>query len=425
MNVLSVREYDRLEIDPVKSDQSITPAELTTLYQISNQANIRFFDQIGANEIRFCQFVGVVQMGSRLLEILPKIEPKSGELASSAVRLNLLSMLLTANDVGIKDAETARVGEKSETCWIDILILLFCRALAEQARKGLARRYRDEQDDLAIVRGRILLDEQLRRNMVHQERIAVEFDELDENHALNQVFKLALVRMLRVSASLVTQQSVRELLMVFEGVELRTYHRTWVDGVMLDRLTQRFGFCLRLARLFLRDASPDISGGRRDSFALLFDMNELFEKYIGKVMQREVRGGGMNLSLQDARYYLLKKDNVDLFQLRPDMVAFFGTQPVWIADTKWKRLDGTEAKLGVSQPDTYQMLAYASRYKCNHMLLLYPYHPTYGATELIQKCFSYQGHSIRLMVAQVSLSDLGSVGPQLKEISEQFSPNFS
>jgi 5-methylcytosine-specific restriction enzyme subunit McrC len=41
-------------------------------------------------------------------------------------------------------------------------------------------------------------------------------------------------------------------------------------------------------------------------------------------------------------------------------------------DTKYKLLDPYAAKCGVAESDAYQMFAYARRYECSRVVLLYP-----------------------------------------------------
>jgi 5-methylcytosine-specific restriction enzyme subunit McrC len=47
-------------------------------------------------------------------------------------------------------------------------------------------------------------------------------------------------------------------------------------------------------------------------------------------------------------------------------------ESVAIFDAKWKRLDLGEPNSGVSSGDAYQMNAYASRYRCKRLALVYP-----------------------------------------------------
>jgi len=60
------------------------------------------------------------------------------------------------------------------------------------------------------------------------------------------------------------------------------------------------------------------------------------------------------------------------FQLRPDVTVQSGDECVAIFDAKWKRLDFAEPNSGVSSADAYQMNAYASRYRCERLALVYP-----------------------------------------------------
>ena len=159
--------------------------------------------------------------------------------------------------------------EKSSDGWLDLMMRLFSRALADQLRRGLIRRYREEADDLPTVRGRLQIEEQVRRNLVHRERSACAYDEFDEDHALNQLFRVAIRRMLRVASNNTTQQALRELLPAFEGVSDVAPTADWLDRVTLDRVSERFGLCLGMARLFLRGATTGLYAGDQNSFALL------------------------------------------------------------------------------------------------------------------------------------------------------------
>ena len=60
------------------------------------------------------------------------------------------------------------------------------------------------------------------------------------------------------------------------------------------------------------------------------------------------------------------------FHLRPDITIQTGNESVAILDAKWKRLDVGEPNSGVSSGDAYQMNAYANRYRCNRLGLVYP-----------------------------------------------------
>ncbi len=419
MTVVSFREYEPIPVVPCLSsskERSITVDELEVLDKLGASLGIKLIEHLSRSQVRPRQYVGSIQMKNRLLEFLPKIETTGME-DLPAVRHNLLEMLLVAYDLDGVNSGQAALAESSFG-WLDLLIRLFCQTLADQIRRGLVKRYRVEEDDLPTVRGRILLDDQLRRNTIHRERSACEFDEFDENHPLNQLFKIAVMRMLRLAASASTQQAVRELQPAFENVADVLPSRLWLDSIKVDRMSERYGFCLSLAKLFLQGITTDLYSGQQQSFALMFDMNELFERYIGKKMRQVLRPEGHEVLLQHSKHYLASDATTKhrLFQLRPDMVVTTGCKPNCIVDTKWKRLKTSERKLGVAQGDLYQMLAYSERYQCGSVLLLYPWHHAGGSFVGVQKQFVFDGKLSRVTIGEIALQDLSTVTSQLKQL---------
>lgn len=73
-------------------------------------------------------------------------------------------------------------------------------------------------------------------------------------------------------------------------------------------------------------------------------------------------------TLQGAGVFTLKPD-ITVWQTEPGQEVCRITR---IIDAKWKRLNPLAPNWGVDQDDIYQMLAYAIRYKCNYMELVYP-----------------------------------------------------
>ena len=72
-----------------------------------------------------------------------------------------------------------------------------------------------------------------------------------------------------------------------------------------------------------------------------------------------------------------------LFMMKPDMVFIDDKgSHVAIADAKWKMLEETDKKMGISQGDLYQIASYATRYGVNNLALIYPMHE--GLTEPVK-----------------------------------------
>jgi 5-methylcytosine-specific restriction enzyme subunit McrC len=87
------------------------------------------------------------------------------------------------------------------------------------------------------------------------------------------------------------------------------------------------------------------------------------------------------------------------FQLRPDIAIQSGDETVVILDAKWKRLDLGEPNSGVSRGDAYQMNAYASRYLCNRLALVYPASGSCPAGRVTEFVLMTEGRPILQVVA--------------------------
>lgn len=122
-------------------------------------------------------------------------------------------------------------------------------------------------------------------------------------------------------------------------------------------------------KTFLLDNSFSPYKGNDVAFALLFDMNFLFESYVYSYLKKV--GNFKNITAQDKKHHLAYLDGeTSKFLLKPDIVIDDG---LIIADTKWKLLSKDKNHQGVSQSDMYQLYAYGTKYKeCEYMYLIYP-----------------------------------------------------
>ena len=113
---------------------------------------------------------------------------------------------------------------------------------------------------------------------------------------------------------------------------------------------------------------PDLRLGSVQGSSLIFNMEKLFEEAIGRRLVRVSRGNRWRIKLQGPQRFLAESD----FRLRPDITVWDGERIVSILDAKWKRLDGSKSHMGISSSDVYQMTVYASRYRCNQLVLIFP-----------------------------------------------------
>src|SRR3546814_13500283 len=95
-----------------------------------------------------------------------------------------------------------------------------------------------------------------------------------------------------------------------------------------------------MARLFLQDRYQTTTGGSGRGISMLFEMNTLFEDYVGRQVARALVGTGFTVSLQSGRLFCLSADDGrGLFQTTPDILIRRPGAVPHVRATKWKRIE--------------------------------------------------------------------------------------
>ena len=430
MSVLTLREYETFAIDERFSSEgrkSVTPAQADALERLSERLKAaglkgELFRHANRTTLKAQQFVGVMQLGMEAVEVIPKIDG----LDDRSARINLFRMLARTRRLAIHEADLARLAVQNLNI-LEIFIRLFCDKLFMEVHRGLVSRYERRTDNLPSLRGKLLTGLQATLNAFHPERFQCEFDEFTVDTPINRVLKATVRRLRRVTRDGDNARRLAELDFILEDVSDVTADALEWHRLHFDRANQRYEPLVTMARMILGNRSQDVTSGGAEGFGLLFDMNELFEEYIGEVARATFTPLGCQVILQGPMRCLLRDQgsDKDVFQTKPDIVGLRDGKPVWIIDTKWKPLDKEERKQGVAQADVYQMLGYAHRYGVRNVFLLYPHQDRVEADAGLLRSFrilgGYMGSSVemddqRIHVATVDLSDLDKVPSQLRAI---------
>jgi 5-methylcytosine-specific restriction enzyme subunit McrC len=363
------------------------------------------------HDLRARGVVGVLAAPGCTLEILPKIDV--GEKEGSAqekgkVRKRLVHMLAVALSLKIETGRMTDLDWQRETL-LEILIRIFCDKLTEAVRRGMPRRYTFNEDDLSTLRGSLDIPRQFTRHAANPSRLACRYDELSDDIALNRIIKATIGHLARTSRNATNVQRLRELTFVYADVtDVSILALRWED-VVIDRTNRSWQELFGMAQLFLRNRYQTTSAGSGQGSALLFEMNALFEEYIGRLVSRALAGSDFRVTLQGGRLFCLTSvdDKREVFQTKPDILIKRANQVTHVIDTKWKRISARidDPKQGVSQADIYQMMAYAHLYKAPRLTLLYPHHAGLGEEEGTRTRFRVTGQETVLDTASFDISN--------------------
>jgi len=417
---LTVLEQRELRVDARADEQAGTLShdQAGAFVELGERMGARIVAWQSPTSLRTQQYVGFVRAGDLQLEILPKFDALPDH---KSIRHSLLGMLAVTHDLEVRPSEGVGFSESDEP-FIGALARLYCRRLLDAVRRGLKQDYVLREDVLPHVRGKIDWCAQATSQTKQRLEFNCVFDERSEDTLLNQTLKAALLSSARLLEGTRTTSVVNELRHAMAGVAdlLPTPER--VARLRTDRTNQHLRPLLALAKLILGNCNPDLgrsAQGNRNVYAVVWDMNVLFEEYVGRVAATALGRTGFGVQLQEcASAYLAKEANSsrNAFLLKPDILVRRGETPWAVVDTKWKVLDHREQTLGISGEDVYQVLAYTHRYNTDLAVLVYPHRGALGQPG-VQKEFLVKGGSggaVCVRVLTVDLSRLACVASQLE-----------
>lgn len=315
--------------------------------------------RVGYRSLSVAHHVGYLRVGPLRIEILPKLAPDT----DLPWRDLLVHMMNEAAELRLSLATESPLHRRPRDLF-ELLVARFVDLAERIVRDGLARSYREVEENGTVLRGRLLLPQHLRANAVHQERVYTAYEVWDADNPPNRILRAALDAVARTTTRADLRAHAEELLGAipeFENRRLRPEDFT----TNLDRRTARYREALVLARMILFEERPDLRWGDLEVISLLFDMNHLFEAYIAKQMRRVP---GVRVKSQ-SRLWFWRGDDGARRILKPDLIVeSIESGELTVLDTKWKRLHDDRP----SDEDLRQLYAYSEYVGAQRSFLVYP-----------------------------------------------------
>ena len=303
--------------------------------------------------------IGVVRLPDLTVEIRPKL-PIDRVLFLASYALGAFKI---KPDVADLDRSTDLV---------EAMVQLFHAAVRQATGRGLLQGYRTYEETLNVVRGRIRIEDQLRRRYGIAVPVEVRYDEFTPDIQPNRLLKATVRRLAWLPhRSPVSRRLLSAMRAVFVNVSDVEYRPTHLPDLPINPLNAHYQPALGLARLILKSGTVELAAGKVESASFLIDMNQVFEDFV-VVRLREVLHLTPYTFPQGAQGHGLWLDpnpNDRKVRLRPDISWWQGDRCVFVGDAKYKR---TTAH-GAQNHDIYQVLAYALAAGLPSALLIYAY----------------------------------------------------
>ena len=363
--VLRVREHDRL----VVGHDGLTEAELEYLVSLRDRG-IAFFTEERAKAQWFCRlggYAGAIAMpGGRTLEVLPKI----GDLDDPATRA-LLMRMLSAADVAPSLEEMAADYANSPN--IIEAYLRFAADLAlQQVRMGLVHAYRQMDQRIPVVRGRLLVARQLAQLPERYDVHLVRSNEFLADTPVNRIIKAGIRQIAKITSVTLTATKCREAAMRMDAVEdfagppgaFAEAARQQSGRAALDRRHARLAPLLKVLSLLAdgSGAAPE-AGVEAPGPTLMFNMSRVFEALLATRLRLVLPD--CSIEQQTSYHFDLERR----FMLRPDLVVYQRGQATLVVDAKWKRISSSA---DVADTDLRQAFTYARILGLKDAALVFP-----------------------------------------------------
>lgn len=363
---LTITEFERIYQHSI-GKKDFDDIENFILKNSKNAPFLRIGSGGGGKFIQARNYVGVLQTKSGLtIEILPKIADKNDTDKVNNLKDAFLKMLKSLKNFPSKSSNLANLKTQNLPL-LETFISMFLCELEALVKKGIKSDYVALEDNLKFLKGKLNINEQIKRNSIHKERFYVEYSEFLSDIKINQIIKTTLKFLYKKSNVSKNQQKIRELLFIFDDVSTCSDYKNFFTNYAVNRQVKHYEQALLWCKIFLLGDSFTPHKGDDLAIALLFDMNTLFESYVGNFIKKKLP----DVILQHRRKYLIEEPIRD-FGLEPDIFL----EGKFIADTKWKiiRQDNNEGeqKNKISQADLYQLYAYGKKYELDKLYLIYP-----------------------------------------------------
>lgn len=330
--------------------------------------------------------VGVIQFANGIqIEVLPKIVVQSGEDEREFLRKLLLCLLSHVKDYPYLIAGDAQLSAKKDYPILEVFISSYIRELNNICMNGLKNGYEQVRDNLGVMKGKLLIPENIKRNKFSLNKFYCQYQRYTPNNPVNRIIKATLNKLLSTSKTFQNRDKIYRLLDIFSQVESNKNLESDLQRTQqLDRTYKDYMKVMMWSRLFLSNSSVTSTQGNVINTSIMFPMEKVFEDYIAFLFKKYSKD--YVITAQDRSIFLVTHRNRGKFRLRPDVVVEKNDAPVLIVDTKWKVLDAYNNKrnYGISQSDMYQLYAYGKKYEIEHnkghknkikpphLVLLYP-----------------------------------------------------
>ena len=385
-------EYDKLKEECAQfNEKSFRDGFETYLEKQELKGAITLYN----SKLKTNSIVGVIKYKNFQLDILPKLLShtvsntdengynkfeKIDDNDLSNIIKNLLFMISKTENLEIKTTDYADISN-CENPFFEILIREYSASLFDCLKRLTPRNYVREEDNLNYLKGKLKFTENIRYNCANKAKFYCEYDEFSENNELNRLFLFVSKCLFQLSKNSKNKQILSFIMNYYCDIPFEITDKYKADKIILTRNQKLFEKPFKLAKMFLKHISVDISQNRIENITILWDMNKLFEEFVYQLLKKGQNEFEVNYQ---KKCCLLKRvgKGKEFRDTYTDIFLERGKEKI-VLDTKYK--------IGsFANSDIYQVCTYCLLHSAYNAILFYPLKFSKEGNEYFKKGSSYK-----------------------------------
>lgn len=159
--------------------------------------------------------------------------------------------------------------------FMEYLISVFAGETMKIIKSGVLSTYASREENLTSVQGTIMFSENIRRNLVHRERVYVRHDVFTPDRSENRIIKAAAIKLNKLTASSNSSHLLKEAMSFLDEVRMPYNITAEFSQCINTRNTKKYSTILNICRMLLDKNEGTAFSGKYITCAQFYPLSAL------------------------------------------------------------------------------------------------------------------------------------------------------